>query len=206
MTKKPTHSTEQITAFASELNSQSDRGAGIVAAAVVEDALTSAIRSRLVELSNTRWEALFGRMRPLSSFSAKIELGMALGLYDDNLRRLLDMLRDVRNLFAHRMEPVSFNDAKISDLVRNAMPARAPKMTTTRDQFILAFMAALTLLYGENATVIRIKPLDRTLQSVFLNLALAVHAHERRQASQKAKKEAQAPRESGGQKPPPGQK
>jgi hypothetical protein len=103
MTKKHTHSTEQITAFGNELNSQTDRGAGIVAAAVVEDALAQVIRNRLVEISNVRWEALFGRMRPLSSFSAKIELGMALGLYDDVLRRLLDMLRDVRNRFAHHM-------------------------------------------------------------------------------------------------------
>jgi hypothetical protein len=79
-------------------------------------------------------------------------------------------------------------------------------MTTMRDQFIFAFMAAMALLYGMNTADIRIKPLGETHESLFVNLALAVHAYARRQASQKAEKEAQDRPGASGQKPPHGQK
>jgi hypothetical protein len=98
------HSQEAVKTYAEELKKQTDRGAGIVAAAVVEEALEFTIKRRLIELSNTRADLLFGRMRPLSSFSAKTELGFALGLLSENLRHSLNMIRDVRNEFAHNME------------------------------------------------------------------------------------------------------
>jgi len=60
------HTDAEIKIFMEELKKQTDRGVGIVAAAVIEDALEFAIKRRLVVLSNTRAEELFGRMRPLS--------------------------------------------------------------------------------------------------------------------------------------------
>jgi hypothetical protein len=56
-------------------------------------------------------------MRPLSSFSAKIELGFALGLYDDKLRHPLNMIRDVRNEFAHNMDATSFDHPDVAKLI-----------------------------------------------------------------------------------------
>jgi hypothetical protein len=90
------HSPKAVETYVEELKMQTDRGAGIVAAAVVEEALEFTIKRRLIELSNSRADSLFGRMRPLSSFSAKTELGFALGLYDDKLRHPLNMIRDIQ--------------------------------------------------------------------------------------------------------------
>ena len=94
--------------FTVELEQQTPRGAAIVAAAVLEDLLALVIQRRLIELSSKRTEALFGKMAPLSTFSAKIEMGFALGLYGEDGRAYLDLIRDVRNKFAHKFDPLTF--------------------------------------------------------------------------------------------------
>jgi len=53
------------------------------------------IAERLIELSRERYEALFGRTRPLDSLAAKIEVGYALGLLSNPARIQLNMIRDV---------------------------------------------------------------------------------------------------------------
>jgi hypothetical protein len=65
MAKRNVHTPEQIEAFRTELEKQTDRGAAIIAAAFMEDLLTIVIQRRLVELSSDRTEALFGGMKPL---------------------------------------------------------------------------------------------------------------------------------------------
>ena len=64
-------------------------------------------------------EDLFGRMRPLSTFSAKIDLGLVLVLYRPQVWRDLDNIRDIRNEFAHADEPRDFNFQKIRDRCAN---------------------------------------------------------------------------------------
>jgi hypothetical protein len=177
------HTDAEIKIFMEELKKQTDRGVGIVAAAVIEDALEFAIKRRLVVLSNTRAEELFGRMRPLSSLSAKIELGFALGLYDDNLRKPLNMLRGVRNEFAHNMEATSFDFPEIAKLINAARSSFVPKDKSLRETFLLIFYAALMLLYTEGSADTRIKPLGETHPDLFVQLALAVQVYQQTLAS-----------------------
>jgi hypothetical protein len=176
------HSPEAVKTYVEELKKQTDRGAGIVASAVVEEALEFTIKRRLIELSNTRADLLFGRMRPLSSFSAKIELGFALGLYDDKLRHPLNMIRDVRNEFAHNMDATSFDHpdvAKLIDDLRALTPEPARQtlfqQKSRRDVFMLFFFTAMMLLYGSGAADIRLKQLGE--------IALAVQHYQQAQAS-----------------------
>jgi hypothetical protein len=171
----------------SELEKQTDRGVGIVAASVAESALTELIKRRLVMMSSTRADLLFGRMRPLSSFSAKIELGVALGLFDDRTRSVFNMLRDVRNAFAHEMAATSFDDLEIARLVQKGRTPSVPKESSPRETFTALFYAALGLLYGIAAVDIRIKPLSETHGDAFLGMAQALLAFAQKQAS--AKKE-----------------
>jgi hypothetical protein len=60
-------------------------------------------------------KGLFGTMGPLSSFSAKIDLGVLLGLYPEEVRGDLHRLREVRNQFAHEAAPRDFATPKIAD-------------------------------------------------------------------------------------------
>ena len=202
MTTTRAHTDVEITAFLEELKKQTDRGVGIVAAAVLEDALEFALRSRLVVLSNTRAEALFGRMRPLSSFSAKIAFGFAVGLYDDHLRKPLNMIRDVRNEFAHNLEATSFEHPRVASLVRSTLAQDAPETVrqgvanqgaSLRDTFMLFFSGALALLYAEAASDIRIRPVGETHPHIFVQLALAA-----RRLAQKMASESTAPPERTG--------
>jgi len=179
MAKAKTRSHDEIKSFVEEFKNQTDRGAAIVASAALDDVLTHAIQSRLVPLSNRQIESLFGRMRPLSSFSAKIELGTAIGLYDQNFRRALNMIRDVRNQFAHQMGPITFADREIAQLVRNATPPTVPKDTATREIFNMSFFAVYLLLRGVAASAqkIRIKQIGHTHPEIFLTLAAAAQTY-----------------------------
>ena len=65
------------TSIVDELERQTDRGAGIIGAAFIESLLLKALKSRMrlkTPDDEKAAEDLFGRMRPLSTFSAKLIL------------------------------------------------------------------------------------------------------------------------------------
>ena len=101
-----------------ELAGESDRGAAILAAANFEDWLTSILIGRFVKLDEELRSNLFDN-GPLSTFSAQINLGFALGLYSKNVLKDLHTVRKIRNKFAHSAEPVKFDNQSISDMCRN---------------------------------------------------------------------------------------
>lgn len=57
-------------------------------------------------------------MAPLSSFSAKIRICYLIGLIDEDQFHDLDLVRKLRNDFAHSSEKVDFTDAAISSKMR----------------------------------------------------------------------------------------
>ena len=94
----------------SEISKQRDRGAGIIAAAIVEDHLDFALATRLrtdKEAADLKANMFSGR-GALGNFGAKIDLGYLFGLYDNRTRKKLHEIRLIRNDFAHKMEPQSF--------------------------------------------------------------------------------------------------
>ena len=115
----------QIKAALDEIEKQTDRGAALIAASVIDGLLEHLIIARLVELSSNRKKELFEQSNgPLRSLSSKIELGFALGLFNEERRQSLHLIRDVRNAFAHRMDPISFEDPEISTKVETRVTAK----------------------------------------------------------------------------------
>lgn len=112
-----------------ELNNQSDRVATITAAAFFEDALERAIESKFVPLSKTKREKIFDGQAPLSTFSAKIEIGYALGLYGVVARADLHKTRKIRNLFAHTAEPLEFSEPDIAKIASELTTPRTMRTT-----------------------------------------------------------------------------
>lgn len=104
--------------YFTELYEESDRGAAILAAATFEHWLESNIIENFVELDQDMRNNLFDN-GPLSTFSAKINLGFALGLYNKTVLNDLHTVRRIRNKFAHSTGPMNFKDQPISDLCRN---------------------------------------------------------------------------------------
>lgn len=139
MAKRDIHSQEQISAFAKELENQSYRGAALIAAAVLDEILEMLLSRRLIDVGSDRHDALFGRGKPLDAFSAKIELGYALGRYGNKARIQLETIRDVRNRFAHRIEPLKFTDPKIVEAIKSRALPSVPKTMSVREQFLSTF-------------------------------------------------------------------
>jgi DNA-binding MltR family transcriptional regulator len=179
LVRKAIHTSDQVKAFLGELKTQSDRGVAIVAAAMLEELLELIILARLIEIPSKRKEALFDRMNaPLSSLSAKIEMAFALGIINETARRAMHLVRDVRNKFAHRLEPLTFHHPEVIGLIegKDAMPSVKAMKKPTKEQFLDTIQALAVVLYGTLAADIRIKSLEETHQEHFLQVAMKVHS------------------------------
>lgn len=78
--------------------------AAIVGAASIDDKLAQLIGKRFPNLSNTLREKLFTGYGPLSSFSVRIDIALAFGIIDSEMKSDLDAIRQIRNAFAHSPE------------------------------------------------------------------------------------------------------
>jgi len=96
------------------LRDESDRGCALVATAWIDDTLTELVRSRFVDDRAAADEVLDGDA-PLSTFSAKIKLLYCMGVISKEVRRDLDIIRAIRNLFAHDRGRLGFDTPTIKD-------------------------------------------------------------------------------------------
>ena len=131
-----------------------DRAAGIVAAAIIDDRLTVAIKSRLMP-SPEIVEQLFGSRGRLGDFGVKIDVGLLLGLYDKGHRNALHAVREIRNTFAHAPGPVSFDMEPLGRFTSKLAFVRAfatwPKPLSPRNQFLIATQYLLGLMIAAAA-------------------------------------------------------
>jgi hypothetical protein len=97
-----------------ELKGQNDRAVAIILPAQLESVLQEAIAARLVPLDKREENRIFGYDGPLGSFSAKIKIGFALGIYGPETRAHLDTIRAIRNTFAHSRKPVTFETPAVA--------------------------------------------------------------------------------------------
>lgn len=97
--------------FLDTTRNETDRGRALVTASLVEEMLEEILRGFLLENSATK--RLFEAPNaPLSTFSAKAASSRALGLISDKEFRDIDLIRRIRNAFAHSVM-CSFDDDHI---------------------------------------------------------------------------------------------
>lgn len=97
----------------------SDRSAAIMAAGLLEHALYASIAGRLADPGKKILNDWFqGPNAPFGTFSAKIKLGRALGIYGPKMESALNAIKEIRNVFAHRSTPIDFNHPAIAKEVR----------------------------------------------------------------------------------------
>ncbi|GAB5506094.1 MAG: hypothetical protein Rhirs2KO_12570 [Rhizobiaceae bacterium] len=94
-----------------------DRSAAIISSTHLEDNLRRLIRDKFVKLSDSEDNELFAGDRLLGSFSAKIKFAHALGVIGPETKKDLDVIRHVRNVFAHARRPVKFDFIEIRNAV-----------------------------------------------------------------------------------------
>ena len=116
---------EEAFHYYDELHRESDRAAAILAASRFEDSLRKRIMEKFIILNSELEKNIFDGYGPLSTFSAKIDIAFALGLYNEETRKGLHNIRKIRNEFAHAPKPIKFYDQEIAVLCRK-LPTKAP--------------------------------------------------------------------------------
>jgi mannitol operon repressor len=103
--------------FLDVLNKESERGAALISAAMIDDLLGRCIRSFLLDHKDVE-PLLEGFNAPLGSLSARTVGAFALGLLSTDEYNDCQYIRKVRNAFAHDVH-ASFQDQKISNFCSN---------------------------------------------------------------------------------------
>ena len=99
-----------------EIQDESDRGIAIVAAAMLDRQLEDIL---IANFQNTGLEKeCTSNNGPLSSFSSKIQIAFSLGLISESENRNLQLIRKIRNDFAH-LRSVSFDQQTIANRCRS---------------------------------------------------------------------------------------
>lgn len=114
------------------------------------------------QLSNREKDDLFGPDMQLGSFSSKITMAYSLKLITPRIRTKLDYIRQIRNVYAHTIQPIPFSRKELRDaitVVSNGidMTARAKRSTKS------AFLVSCTIIAMEVLSKITSLPVDHAL-------------------------------------------
>jgi len=99
---------------------ESDRGCVLVGAAYLDNELEIMLRTNFLnneQVIKKNINLLFkGGNALLGSFWAKTNIALALGLINNDVYNALDKIRDLRNAFAHKAEPVFLTDDRVAPI------------------------------------------------------------------------------------------
>ena len=107
-----------FSSFLSEFQEETDRGAALVGAALIDERLERLLKDHLIDCKQSK-EILGGGNSPLGTFSARENLSYCLGLITELEYKEIEVIRKVRNEFAHKVHGLTFKDQKVNDLCQN---------------------------------------------------------------------------------------
>ncbi len=143
---------DYFSGFLKEFQGETDRGAALVGAALLDQQLLDLLKSHLLNKKESA-ELLEGGTAPLGTFSSRIKACYCLGLITDLEHKELQLIRKIRNEFAHQTHGLTFQAEKIESLcgsLRDRMPDAKEKNIerTIRAKFIDAVIfSSLALWY-----------------------------------------------------------
>jgi DNA-binding MltR family transcriptional regulator len=137
---------EDILAFRQSLDLESDRGCALFSASFIDEALATLLKASLVSDNKTD-QALFNGTAPLATFSSRISMSFYLGKLPAACRQDLEIVRRIRNEFAHRADSISFSDPAIADRCNALRFSLRDKNASPRAHFTSAIFALLALIH-----------------------------------------------------------
>lgn len=180
----------EVREFRRMLTYESHRGCALAAAAFLDERLKQLLQASFVERCGK--SLLDGQNAPLSTFSARILAAEGLGLIPPKAARDLNLIRKIRNEFAHRLDCDSFDDPQISSLCRELCYCFSNPHGSARSRFTNATSGVLALIDAKTAFATRpVQPEDSTREVVAQNfeqakrLELATQENERAGLMQK---------------------
>jgi mannitol operon repressor len=104
---------KDFAAFLDEFQAETDRGAALVGAALLDQKLKDTLAAFFAD-RRVGAELLNGGNAPLGTLSARIKAALCLGLIDRHEFHECDLIRRIRNEFAHRTHGTTFSDPVIA--------------------------------------------------------------------------------------------
>jgi mannitol operon repressor len=144
---------KDLQGFLQEFQNESSRAAVILGASFLDAQLRQILANFMIDPENAVDELLGDEdihERPLSTFSARIKAAYCLGLISKNERDDLNLIRRIRNRFAHRLHDLTFDDKKIIGWCNSLKaPSMLPSaLPTHRERFVVS----IALLLGSLRT------------------------------------------------------
>jgi mannitol operon repressor len=129
-----------------ELAKETPRGAVIISCVVIGELLGKTIEAYLRDHKDVKGLLNGGVSAPLGTLSARILMALGLGLIDESEYKNLQILRKIRNHFAHNLH-ASFDDRKIGDLCEqldaSGFPPKASATPATKYKTIATYLIVL---------------------------------------------------------------
>jgi len=102
-------------ALSAAIKAESDRGLVILAAAWIDSLLEIKFRKEFAKGSAKARESLFAAGGAFSSFSAKLNAAFCAGWIDSDVYHDANIIRKLRNDFAHKLKPAPLTDGKVCE-------------------------------------------------------------------------------------------
>ena len=131
-------------AFLEDFNKETERGAALAATAFLDEILQRTLAAFLLS-TETASDLLVGFNAPLGTLSARIAAAHAMGLISEIERRECDLVRKIRNEFAHKVK-MSFDDDRVKGLCSALTYSAKPYgdvTVSTRGRFTTAAVALI---------------------------------------------------------------
>ena len=144
MTKDIEPEVHHLGAFLGAFNKESDRGAALVAASMLDDRLHDILAAFMADTPTSR-DLLSGFHAPLGTFAARSSIALSLGLIQLNEFEELTIVRKIRNEFGHGWKPVSFDSGVVVELC-NKLPWLGPRELEAGSNLRSRFNALVAIL------------------------------------------------------------
>lgn len=152
-------SSDEIDKILDELRMSADIAAAITGAAIVEARLEQLIRVKLRSKRSDLSQQLFENRGPLSDFNSKILVAEAFGVVTTPIAGELQMVRAVRNTFAHAKHAFTFEQAAVEKKTRSSpmlaaidglppVPGYDRGLPSTKGAFLLVIRILLIMFDG----------------------------------------------------------
>lgn len=143
-------SDDDLDALHKDLTTETDRGAFILAASSIEDALETKLRMLMVGIAadTEAQNQIFGINGSAGTYSEKILLAYALGSIDKRARKDIDLVREIRNACAHSRRRLTLETKALADTVKAALGTEALRRLKNHDPrtLRLAFISHCAIL------------------------------------------------------------
>ena len=133
--------------FLNIFQNESDRGAAILAASMLDQKLKTILGEFLIDCKATKL-LLEGFNAPIGSLSSRENLAFSLGLISEYEYNDCETIRKIRNEFAHKFDlEFAFSDKKVSSLCNNLIAPTPGNKSDFKDNPRFLFVNGVTILY-----------------------------------------------------------